>query len=66
MRVKGYLIRMKLKPAVLVVISSLSNIFLVTKPDVTFRKILNLKQLNNFLPNELFKMEGLGVALDII
>ena len=44
----------------------ISKIFLRPKPDGSYRKILNLRYLNNFLPVEHFKMEGLDVALDLV
>ena len=37
----------------------LSNIFLVGKKDGGNRPVINLKNLDTFIPNEYFKMEGL-------
>ena len=36
-----------------------SNIFLVAKKSRDKRPVLNLRPLNNFVPNETFKMEGI-------
>ena len=37
----------------------LSNIFVTPKGEDQYRPIINLKQLNNFVPYHHFKMEGL-------
>mgnify|MGYP001794107950 FL=1 len=44
----------------------LSPIFLVSKPDSTYRKILNLKRFNEFVTYEHFKMENLASLCDIL
>lgn len=44
----------------------LSNIFLVPKPNGTFRMILDLSALNNFVMKESFKMETLDLAVGLM
>lgn len=44
----------------------LSNIFLVPKPNGTFRMILDLSTLNNFVVKESFKMETLDLAVRLM
>ena len=43
-----------------------SNVFLVPKHDGSYRKILNLKTFNEFIPYEHFKMERLDTALELL
>lgn len=44
----------------------LSNIFLVPKPNGTFRMILDLSVLNNYVRKESFKMETLDLAIRLM
>lgn len=44
----------------------LSNIFLVPKPNGTYRMILDLSSLNNFVFKESFKMETLDLAIRLM
>jgi len=44
----------------------LSSIFLVPKKDGGNRPVINLKNLNSFIPYQHFKMEGLHVLRDLI
>ena len=44
----------------------ISPYFLVPKPDGSYRFILNLKKLNNFVISEHFKMEDLRTAVNIL
>lgn len=44
----------------------LSSVFLRTKPDGSFRFILNLKKLNKFIDAPHFKMENLKTALGLL
>lgn len=44
----------------------ISNIFLIQKPNGSFRFILNLKQLNKYLSNYHFKMEDFRTASKIL
>ncbi|XP_073429908.1 uncharacterized protein [Dendrobates tinctorius] len=41
-------------------------LFLVTKPDGTFRTIINLKRLNCYIKNEKFKMESIKSTIKIL
>ena len=43
-----------------------SNIFLVAKKSGGKRPVLNLRPLNNFVPNETFKMEGIHLLKDFL
>jgi len=44
----------------------ISNIFVVPKPDNTFRLIINLKPLNKFIVNEHFKMEDYRTVCNLL
>jgi len=44
----------------------LSNIFVVPKPDKTFRLIINLKPLNKFIVNDHFKMEDYRTVCNLL
>ena len=44
----------------------LSNIFIVPKPDKSFRLILNLKHLNEFVETEHFKLEDYRTAMKLL
>ena len=44
----------------------LSNLFLVPKKDGKQRPVINLKQLNQFIPYQHFKMEGLHCLKDLL
>ena len=44
----------------------LSNLFLVSKRDGGNRPVINLKHLNNFIPYQHFKMEGLNLLQNIL
>ena len=44
----------------------ISTIFVRPKKDGSYRSILNLKQLNNFVTNHHFKMESLQTALHLV
>lgn len=43
-----------------------SSLFLVKKPDETFRVILNLKPLNKFIVHQTFKMETIKSAVELL
>lgn len=43
-----------------------SNIFVVPKPDKTYRLIINLKPLNQFIQNEHFKMEDYRTVMNLM
>ena len=43
-----------------------SNMFLVAKKSGGKRPVLNLRPLNNFVPNETFKMEGIHLLKDLL
>lgn len=43
-----------------------SNMFLVAKKSGGKRPVLNLRPLNNFVPNETFKMEGIHLLKDFL
>ena len=43
-----------------------SNIFLVAKKSGGKRPVLYLRPLNNFVPNETFKMEGIHLLKDFL
>ena len=44
----------------------LSNLFLVEKSDGGKRPMINLKNLNSFIPYQHFKMEGLHLMKDLL
>ena len=43
-----------------------SNMFSVAKKSGSKRPVLNLRSLNNFVPNETFKMEGIHLLKDFL
>ena len=44
----------------------ISNLFLTSKKDVGNRPVINLKHLNNFIPYQHFKMEGLNLLQSML
>ena len=44
----------------------ISNIFLISKKDGGNRPVINLKHLNNFIPCQRFKMEGLNLLQSML
>ncbi|XP_069622047.1 uncharacterized protein [Ranitomeya imitator] len=43
-----------------------SPLFLISKPDGSFRTILNLKKLNSFIKNDTFKMESIKSTIKLL